>query len=103
MKVLPLPVNFNPDLKCLCCGSFNIPDNHICGKCGANLPVIYGSDGKARMILDDATRYSTMMGKPHGGGFLSNPGVRGEGVRWMLRFGIVLAAIVGALWILSRR
>jgi hypothetical protein len=103
VKVLPLPEHFNPDLKCLRCGAYNIPDNVICGECGANLPVIFGPDGKPRIVTDDAARFSTITGKPHGGGFLSDPVTRGEGVRWMLRLFIVLAAIVAALWILSRR
>gem|GEM_PF-1097623 len=34
------------DIKCLGCGAYNIPENIVCGACGANLPVIYGSDGK---------------------------------------------------------
>jgi hypothetical protein len=36
----------NLDVKCLRCGVMNIPENRICGACGANLPVIYDEAGK---------------------------------------------------------
>jgi len=37
----------NLDVKCLRCGAMNIPENRICGACGANLPVIFDESGKA--------------------------------------------------------
>jgi hypothetical protein len=103
LKVAPLPEHFNPDVHCLRCGAFNIPDNLVCGNCGANLPLVFGADGKPRILMDDVVRYSTMAGKPHGGGFLSDPATRGENVRWVLRFLVILGAIVFAIWVLSRR
>ncbi len=37
----------NLDVKCLRCGVMNIPENRICGACGASLPLIYDEEGKA--------------------------------------------------------
>ena len=34
------------DVKCMECGVYNIPENKICGACGANLPVIYDREGR---------------------------------------------------------
>lgn len=36
----------NLDTECLRCGAFNIPENHICGRCGASLPLVYDEEGK---------------------------------------------------------
>ena len=33
------------DIECLKCGAFNIPENHVCGRCGANLPIVYDEEG----------------------------------------------------------
>ncbi len=33
-------------LKCLRCGKGNLPDNIICGYCGASLPLIYNRQGR---------------------------------------------------------
>jgi hypothetical protein len=101
VKVVPLPKNFNPDVRCGRCGAYNIPDNTICGRCGASLPLVYGEDGKPRIVTDDAARFSTLVGKSGRGGSLSDP-LRGEGVRWLMRFGVILAALAAAFWIMSR-
>ena len=46
--VVPKPTREpkNYDLKCLDCGAFNIPENLVCGACGASLPVVYDKNGK---------------------------------------------------------
>lgn len=36
----------NLDVKCLRCGAMNIPENKICGRCGASLPLVYDEEGK---------------------------------------------------------
>ncbi len=98
MKVVPYDrKHYDSDLTCLRCGVHNIPDNLVCGKCGANLPVVYDSEGNIRVVTDDAFRYSTIVGKK---GASSAFGARGEGVRWMIRGGLILGALLGALWIL---
>lgn len=103
MKVAPLPEHLNADVKCLRCGAFNIPDNVVCGACGANLPLVYGPDGKPRQVLDDGFRYSTMVGRPRGGGFLADPRGRAARGMWLLRFVILLMVLLAAVWILSRK
>ncbi len=34
-------------LKCLRCGEGNLPDNMVCGYCGASLPLVYDRQGRA--------------------------------------------------------
>jgi len=36
----------NSDVKCLRCDAFNLPENHVCGRCGASLPMVYDEEGK---------------------------------------------------------
>ncbi len=48
------------DIQCLRCRSWNIPDNHICGNCGASLPVLYDEEGHPRFSMEPrrvAARY----------------------------------------------
>jgi hypothetical protein len=95
MKVQPMPEHLNADLKCLQCGAMNIQENRVCGRCGANLPLVYDAEGKPCNILDDSRRYSTMTGESRR--------LRGDSVRWLGRFGVILFALFIAYWILTRR
>lgn len=93
-EVPPTRYPKNLDVKCLRCGAMNISENHICGRCGASLPLVYDEEGKVfdwkedsyyKAILKRQTRDSSR-----------NP----EQVRWLLRFAILLAAFLVALYIM---
>jgi hypothetical protein len=42
------------DVKCLECGSFNLPENVVCGACGASLPVIFDREGRVFRFETDS-------------------------------------------------
>ncbi len=42
------------DVKCLGCQAANIPENVICGACGASLPVVYDKDGRVFRFETDS-------------------------------------------------
>ena len=89
----------NLDVQCLRCGVFNIHDNKICGKCGANLPVIYDEKGQP-FNWEDAQGYEALVGKPEPKGI----GRRSVGrTRWVLRAIILIIAVLGAIYIINAR
>ncbi|HJT24988.1 MAG TPA: hypothetical protein VJ873_10450 [bacterium] len=87
----------NLDVKCLRCGAMNIPENHICGHCGANLPLVYDEEGKVFDWERDSYLKNTLKRKA------PNPSQRPNQVRWLMRFGILLAAFLCAWFIMRHR
>ncbi len=81
------------DIECLRCGAFNIPENHVCGRCGANLPIVYDEEGNIFSWRGhkrwDETR---------------NQGARRQTLSfgWIIRIGVVLVALFLAFWIFHR-
>jgi hypothetical protein len=72
----------------------NLPENKICGRCGANLPLIFDEEGNVFQPRDSSGP--------------ALPGLRGArfspgNVRWVLRFGVVLFALLLALWIMHHK
>ncbi len=57
-EVTPENNRKNLDIKCLKCGAFNILENHICGRCGANLPLVFDSEGNISSLKDEPVRLS---------------------------------------------
>ncbi len=87
----------NNDVECLRCGAMNIPDNKICGRCGANLPLVYDEEGNVFQLKDRLeTRIS---GKPGFRGARFSP----NNARWVLRFCVILFALLLALLIMHHR
>ncbi len=75
------------DVKCLRCGAMNIPDNRICGACGANLPIVYDEEGKPFSSGELMEQYFPQP---------KNEGGVPKGVnrtRWILRMIVVLLAL----------
>lgn len=89
------PKNF--DVQCLRCNAINIPENKICGRCGASLPLLYDEEGKVFDWKEDAY-YKAVYLKKSGSQRFST-----ERVRWILRAGVILFAIVAAIFIIHRR
>jgi hypothetical protein len=90
------PMPKSRDVRCLKCGSYNIPDNRICGKCGASLPVIYDDHGQV-FRWEEAQGFEGLMNLPE-------KGKRGPSVnrtRWLLRGMILLIALLFAFYLLS--
>jgi ribosomal protein L40E len=87
----------NLDVECLKCGAFNIPENRVCGRCGASLPVVFDEEGK---ILNWALN-------PRRDRILQLKAVRkrhsSNTLRWMTRLGFLLTAFFAALWFLQHR
>jgi hypothetical protein len=86
------------DVKCLKCGAFNIPDNHVCGRCGASLPIVYDHEGNVfnwradshpREFLNQATRSRNRLSP--------------SSLAWFLRILLILSAFVAAYFIMRRR
>lgn len=83
------------DLECLRCGVKNVPENRVCGRCGASLPTVYDREGRPRRPLEDRRRREVRalarlrrrVG-PWGG-------------KAALRAVVVLAALLAAAWILK--
>jgi len=86
------------DVKCLSCGAYNIPENKICGACGANLPLVYGKDGKVFHWESDSPYWEALHPSKKKGGL----GV-GTPSGWTLRVAVVLLAVIYALWVLAHR
>jgi hypothetical protein len=70
----------------------NIPDNHICGRCGASLPLVFDEEGKVFHLRDPQVSAGRGTGR-------FSPG----NARWVLRFGIILFALLLASWIMHHR
>ena len=87
----------NLDVKCLRCGAMNIPENHICGRCGANLPLVYDEEGKVFQWETDS--YLKVMLKRR----VKDPAKRPEQIRWLLRFLVLLAAFLVAFYIMRHK
>lgn len=93
--VIPLsPKNY--DVKCLRCGAMNIPDNHICGKCGASLPVVYDRDGN---IYRGQANPDLRLRLTRGPGQTVNP----QSMGWFLRVALVLLAIFFAFYLFHHK
>ncbi|SRR5579871_876859 len=84
----------NLDIKCLRCGAMNIPENHICGRCGASLPLVYDEEGKVFQWEKDSYLKVMLQRKA------KDPSERTNQVRWLMRFGVLLAAFLAAFYIL---
>src|SRR5580698_7887585 len=93
---IPSTPRRNNDVECLRCGAMNLPENKICGRCGANLPLIYDEEGNVFQPRDLASPSS---GKPGFRGARFSP----SNARWVLRFSIILFAFLLALWIMHHR
>jgi uncharacterized OB-fold protein len=97
MKVSPLSPKHNQDIECLRCGAFNIPENHVCGRCGASLPLIYTEEGEVFSWTKD----------PHSDAVMNQGAIRRTrskySVGWLLRFSVILFAVLFAIWILRHR
>jgi ribosomal protein L40E len=90
----PLKHRRNNDVECLRCGAMNIPDNKICGRCGASLPLIYDEEGNVYQPRDITG--SAVSGQRGFRGARFSP----NNARWVLRFCIILFAILLALLIM---
>ncbi|SRR5665213_162646 len=88
------PSRKNTDIKCLKCGAFNIHDNRICGRCGANLPVIYDEKGQV-FRWEDAQGYEALVKKPEPKESLASVG----NTRWILRAVILIIALLFAFYL----
>ncbi len=86
----------NRDIKCLKCGVFNIPDNRICGHCGASLPVVYDVKGEV-FHWEEAQGYEALMRKPEARGSRSSV----NRIRWIMRILILLTAVLFAIYIMN--
>ncbi len=93
-ETIPSKPRRNNDVECLRCGAMNIPENKICGRCGANLPLIYDEEGNVFHPRD-------IVGKIPRGlyGARFSPG----NARWILRFCVILFALLLALLIMHHR
>jgi ribosomal protein L40E len=83
----------NNDVKCLKCGAFNIHENRICGRCGANLPIIYDEQGQV-FRWEEAQGYESLVKKP-----VAGPRVSVGKTRWILRALILVIALLFALYL----
>lgn len=92
------PHGLSGDVKCLRCGAMNLPDNKICGRCGANLPLVYDEEGKVVRLEENSYRVTSTNKRPPITGAHSV-----NRTRWMLRFFAVLFALLVAAWILSHK
>jgi hypothetical protein len=86
------------DVKCLECGALNIPDNHICGACGANLPVIYDQEGRLFHWETDSPYWDALHPeerKKRQGSWALAP--------LIFRVVLVFIGILFAMWMMARR
>ena len=84
------------DIKCLRCGAMNIPENHVCGRCGASLPIVYDEAGKVFNWRDN-TRHGDLLSQ--GPQRKWSP----MATSWLLRAAVILFALLFALFMLHRR
>jgi ribosomal protein L40E len=91
------PRRRNADIKCLKCGAFNIPDNRICGRCGANLPLVYDDQGQV-FNWAEAQGFEALVHQP-------TPKTRASAgkIRWILRALVLLGAVLCAMAIMRGR
>ncbi len=96
---LPIPSRRprSMDVECFRCGAFNLPENKVCGRCGANLPLIYDEAGKVMNWTEDPY-FKSVVGRPKGA-FRSSP----QSTRMFLRYGVIFVALVIALWLLKHK
>jgi len=57
------PKRTNADIECLRCGARNILENLICGRCGANLPLVYNDEGNILKWQEDPYYGSVFKGE----------------------------------------
>ena len=93
-----VPHPLTSDVKCLRCGAFNIPDNKICGRCGASLPLVYDEEGNVSS-WERQERVQRLLRQGRQPGFRVSP----DATRWFLRALVILGALLVAWWILHRR
>ena len=75
----------------------NIPDNRVCGNCGASLPLIYDSDGNYMLgPKNPSLALRLTHNQPR------RPVSPGQ-VGWFLRVGIVVLAIIAVYLILHHK
>ena len=84
------------DVKWLECGAFNIPENHVCGRCGASLPLVYDEEGKVFSWGGDVRSRQLLSQGAH-------RRLSPSSVRSLMRLGVILFALLVALWILSHK
>ncbi len=80
------------DIECLKCGALNIPENHVCGRCGANLPMVYDAEGNI-FSWRGHPRWDETRNQGRRKTTLSSG--------WILRFGLILFALFLAFWIIK--
>lgn len=97
-RVPPAENRKNLDVECLKCGAFNIPENQVCGRCGASLPLIYDEEGKVFNWREDS-HYAALVGRDP----QKRSRVRPEQTRWILRVGLILFALFVAFWIMRHK
>ena len=84
------------DQECLRCGAMNIPENRICGGCGASLPLVYDSEGKLFNWRDDPRMERFLkMGA-------DRPFLTPVQAGWVVRGSLILLALLFAFYILHR-
>jgi len=82
------------DIECLKCGAFNIPENHVCGRCGANLPIVYDEEGNI-FSWRGHKRWDETLSRNARRSTLSKG--------WIFRIGLILFALILAFWIFRHR
>ena len=85
------------DIECLRCGAFNLPENRVCGRCGASLPVVYDPEGRI-FNWREAQGFDELMGVET----RRHKGLSPVQVGWLLRGAALLAALLAAFFILRR-
>ena len=81
----------NMDVHCLRCGAYNIAENHICGRCGASLPLVYDEEGKVFSLRQRSLDRGRLVRKKTD---------RVSTVRWAMRMAVVVVALYIAYLIL---
>lgn len=84
------------DVQCLKCGAMNIPENHVCGRCGANLPLVYDEEGRV-FNRRESIRSPGILRRG------ARQGLSPYSARWLLRAGVLIFAVLAALWIMARK
>jgi hypothetical protein len=97
MLATPSRKRMNLDAQCLRCGAMNIPDNHICGRCGANLPVVYDTEGNV-FDREAETRQEEMVKVRRKDSFGSP-----EKFRVLVRMTVIILSVLFLLWLIRHR